>query len=101
MMSLTMICTLIFHFHSLRSISMMSETTLPGERCVFLSLAFQSTSLRDGFSAIDMERCFSSCQSGLVFAIVIFSRTNSGFGLPIPNGLNASICSSVSILMAS
>lgn len=70
---------------------MMSETIFPTPRWGFLSAAFQRRSLSSGFSAIDMDRCFSSCPRGLVFAIVTFSRSQRGRGLPIPYGRNRSI----------
>ncbi len=86
-----MICTLTLPFHSLRSISIISETIFPGERWAFLSLAFQRRSFREGFSDIDILRCFSSCPRGLVVAIVTFSSMKSGFRFPMPNGLKWSI----------
>jgi len=73
----------------------MRDMIFPGERCAFFSLAFQRRILSNGLSEIVIERCFSSCQSGLVVAIVTFSRMKRGFGFPIPNGLKWSISSSV------
>ena len=98
--SLTTTCTLTFPFHSLRSISITSETIFPTPRWGFLSAAFQRRSLSSGFSDIDMDRCFSSCPRGLVLAIVTFSMIQSGRGLPMPYGRNRSMCSRVAMEIA-
>gem|GEM_PF-5323987 len=52
-------------------------------------------SLRFGFSVHFRERCFHSFPRELTSLRVIFSRSQSGFGFPMPKGSNFSIVSSV------